>query len=412
MRAELLSVGTELLLGEIIDTNSAWLARDLAELGIDVYWSLRVGDNLSRLKHALTEALARSDLVVLSGGLGPTDDDLTREAIAEILGETPAVDAGLEAHLRGFFDRLGREMPEKNLKQAWLIPSATALANPNGTAPGWYVEAQVGGKRRIVVALPGPPKEMMPMWLSEVRPRLPVSQSALFIHTFKTHGLGESHLAERLGALTAQANPSAASYAKRDGVHLRVAAKAETLDGARALAEPVLGRVRELLGRHIWGENEDSLPEVIRCRLEARGKTLAVMESLTGGLIAAELTSVAGASAVFRGGVVAYSAPAKRALGVSGSILERFGSVSEEAALEMARASARQFGADYGLAATGVAGPHEIENQPVGRVHLAVYAKESRRTKSLGLPALNREMIRERAAFAALALLWSWLEAL
>ncbi|MDQ3461357.1 MAG: competence/damage-inducible protein A [Deinococcota bacterium] len=407
MQAELISVGTELLLGEIIDTNSAWLAQDLAQLGADVYWSLRVGDNLERLTRTLEQALARSDLVVLCGGLGPTDDDLTREAVARVLGETPAVEPALEAQLRRLFTRFSRAMPEKNLKQAWLIPSAESLANPNGTAPGWYVRKRMAGKERILVALPGPPKELVPMWLNEVRPRLPIAKSALFIHLFKTYGLGESLLAERLGELTLGANPSAATYAKRDGVHLRVAAKAETTEAARVLAGPVVARVREALAGHVWGENEDTLPEVIRHKLAAAQRTVATMESLTGGSVGAELSSVPGASAVYAGGVVAYTAQAKRAFGVSERVLEASGSISEEAALAMAEASARQLGADYGLATTGVAGPKSSEGKEVGQVHLAVASPEGHRVKTLHLPALSRDMIRERATFAALALLWS-----
>lgn len=407
MQAELISVGTELLLGEIVDTNSAWLAQDLSRLGADVYWSQRVGDNVGRLSHALEQAIARSDLVVLCGGLGPTDDDLTREAIAGVLNETPQVDPALEAHLRALFARFGRAMPEKNLKQAWLIPSAESLPNPNGTAPGWFVRTRHGGKARLVVALPGPPKELMPMWLSEVRPRLPLAASALFIHVFKTAGLGESLLAERLSEITLGANPSAATYAKRDGVHLRVAAKGETIGSARALAEPVMARVRGALAGHIWGENEDTLPEVIRHKLAAAGQTVATLESLTGGLVGAELSSVPGASAVYRGGMVAYTAQAKRAFGVSERVLETSGSVSEEAALAMAAACARHLGADYGLATTGVAGPAKSEGKDVGRVHVAVVFPGGQRAKTVQLSASSRDMIRERSAFAALALLWS-----
>src|SRR5690554_6135346 len=165
--AEVIAVGTELLLGEVTDTNSAWLASELAAGGVDVYWSMRVGDNMDRVTEALTLALSRSDLVIMSGGLGPTDDDMTREAIAAVASETPEVDAGLEAELRERFSRLGRPMPERNLKQAWLIPSATALKNPNGTAPGWLVRLNVDGRERLIAALPGPPRELKAMWSNE-----------------------------------------------------------------------------------------------------------------------------------------------------------------------------------------------------------------------------------------------------
>ena len=271
MIAELLSVGTELLLGEIVDTNSAWLAQDLARRGVDVLWSQRVGDNRVRLKRAVEEALARSDLLIMCGGLGPTDDDMSREAVAETLGETPEVDAGLEEELRARFASFGVRMPERNLKQAWLIPSAEALPNPLGTAPGWLVRTERGGQEKVIVALPGPPRELKRMWLEEAVGRLELPPAALFTRTFKTQGIGESAVAERLGDLTLAANPSVATYAKRDGVHVRVAAKADTLAEAEGIAEEALGRVGEALQDFVWGFDGDELPSVIRRLLEAKG---------------------------------------------------------------------------------------------------------------------------------------------
>ena len=328
MIAELLSVGTELLLGEIVDTNSAFLASDLARRGVDILWSQRVGDNLGRVKFALESALERSDVVILCGGLGPTDDDLTREAIAAVVGETPSVDAGLEGVLRDRFANYGmRTFPEKNLKQAWLIPSAEALPNPQGTAPGWFVRTTVAGKPKWVVALPGPPRELKPMWLNEAAPRLELPPAALYSKTFKTHNIGESTVAELLGALTDGANPSVATYAKRDGVQVRVAAKADTPGAAKAVAAEVEGRVRNLLKDKLWGEDEDELPAVILKVLEARNQTLATMESLTGGLLGDFITSVAGASAVYEGGVVAYNAQQKGSFGVEERLLQTHGAV-------------------------------------------------------------------------------------
>ncbi|HEX7022715.1 MAG TPA: CinA family nicotinamide mononucleotide deamidase-related protein, partial [Trueperaceae bacterium] len=356
--AELLSVGTELLLGEIIDTNSAWLARDLKERGLDVYWSARVGDNLGRIKAAIEAALRRSDLLVMCGGLGPTDDDLSREAIAEVFGETPQLDPQLEIALRQRFSRLGRGMPESNLKQAWLIASAEPLPNPVGSAPGWLVRRahpDQDEREQIVVALPGPPREMEKMWLEQALPRLQLPSSALVTRTYKTFGLGESGVAERLGDLTRQANPSVATYARADGVHVRVAAKAMTRQAAMELAAPALERVEAKLGGLIWGTDSDTLPALILRELRARGLSLAGMESLTGGTVGAALTGVAGASASYRGGMVAYTLQAKAAFGVSEALLETHGSISREAALAMAEAAALQLAADIGLATTGVA---------------------------------------------------------
>ncbi|MEZ4606835.1 MAG: molybdopterin-binding protein [Deinococcales bacterium] len=226
MIAECLSVGTELLLGEIVDTNSAWLAADLAKRGVDVYWSQRVGDNLKRIVQALQEATNRSDLIIMCGGLGPTEDDMSREAIATLLHEKPYVDAQLEVELRDKFARFSRVMPESNLKQAWLIPSAEALTNPNGTAPGWFVRFKQGEKQKIIIALPGPPRELMPMWLNESLPKLELPQSVFYSTIFKTYSLGESHIAELLKDWeSASANPSVDHLCQKGRGHVRSPAK-------------------------------------------------------------------------------------------------------------------------------------------------------------------------------------------
>ena len=222
--AEIISVGTELLFGEIVDSNAAFLAQQLVARGVTLHRKTVVGDNLGRLQDALLTALGRADLVILGGGLGPTDDDLTREAIAAALGETPAEDPELLAWLRGLYAARGREMPEINRKQAWLIPSAEALPNPVGTAPGWFVRRG----EQLIVALPGPPREMQTMWHGQVLPRLPQPTRVLRHTTVHTQGIGESNLAELLGSLTQEANPSIGTYARKTGVDVRVAASAAT----------------------------------------------------------------------------------------------------------------------------------------------------------------------------------------
>ena len=410
-RAEFLSVGTELLLGEIVDTNSAWLAQDVARRGVDVLWSQRVGDNLGRIVEGLKQALSRSDLVVMCGGLGPTDDDMSREAIAETVGETPEVDQDLERTLREWFQKFSRTMPERNLKQAWLIPSAEALPNPLGTAPGWFVRVNGGAGGKVIVALPGPPRELRRMWLEEVVKRLELPQSALYSKTFKTQGLGESAAAEKLGELTLRANPSVATYAKRDGVHVRVAAKAETDEEAERLAAPVVRQVREVLGSRIWGEDNDELAALIVARLQQRGKTLALMEGVTSGLLSDLLTSVVGAAAVYPGGVVADGAQTKAAFGVSQEVLDAHGDISQETAGAMAEAAATSFSSDYALATTGVPGPSEEDGKPVGETHLALHdvARGESETRSFKLPELERNWLRERTAYAALAFFWVYL---
>src|SRR3989442_10122910 len=253
MRAELLSIGTELLLGQIVDTNAAYLAGRLALLGIDCLHMQTVGDNLDRATQAFARPLSRSDLVVATGGLGPTEDDLTREAIAAAVHETPTVDRALEAELRVWFAARGIVMPERNRKQAWLIQSARALPNPNGTAPGWSVEKD--GKR--IVAMPGVPREMTPMWEHHVEPTLPRG-GALRWRTLKLLGIGESAVEEKLGELVRSSSPTVATYAKNDGVHVRIAEKAGNAAEADARIERMEAEVRARLGDYVWGGDAET----------------------------------------------------------------------------------------------------------------------------------------------------------
>jgi nicotinamide-nucleotide amidase len=402
MKAEILAIGTELLLGEIVDTNSAWLAARLADLGVEVWWSVRLGDDLDRVVEALRQALGRCDLVITVGGLGPTDDDITREAVARVIGEEPRVDPALEASLRRYFAERGRTMPEMNLKQAWLVPSAQSLPNPLGTAPGWLVRHQ----GRIIVTLPGPPWEMERMWLEEALPRLQLPSATLFRRTFKTWGLGESAVAELLGSWTRCPEPRVATYARLDGIHVRVAARGSTLEEAQARAAPALAAVEAALGPFIWGYDDDTLAGLARQLLMERGATLATLESLTGGMLGQEICAVPGASDVYLGGGVAYSASAKARFGVPSEVLERSGTVAEETARHMARAACRWFGADWGLATTGVAGPAEIEGKPVGTVFVGLQGPGREEVKALSLGPRPRHVVRQRTVYAALALLW------
>lgn len=299
LRAETLSIGTELLLGQIIDTNSAYLAGRLATLGIDLLHLSTVGDNLGRATEALVRAMVRSDLVICTGGLGPTEDDLTREAIAAALGETPAVDAALEADLRTWFAGRGTPMPERNRKQAWLIPSARALANPLGTAPGWDVRR--GGTR--VIAMPGVPREMTRMWEIEVEPSLGVG-GILRSRTLKLLGIGESSVEEALDELVRSTSPTVATYAKNDGVHVRVTDKGDDETAVLARIAAMEGTIRDRIGQHVWGIDGDTLGGVVGAALSARGWRIAVGESITGGEIARTLSEADGAERWLAGAVV------------------------------------------------------------------------------------------------------------
>ena len=303
MRAEILSIGTELLLGQILDTNAQWLAQRLAGLGIDLLFISTVGDNLTRCSQTIERALGRSDLIVCTGGLGPTEDDLTREAIAAALREETSVDPQLEKELRAWFEGRGTRMPERNRKQAWLIPSARAISNPNGTAPGWDVQRD--GKR--IVAMPGVPREMTYMWEHHIEPSL-ASGSALRYRTLKMLGIGESAVEEALSDEVHSTAPTVATYAKNDGVHVRVTDKAPDAATADARIATMERTIREKLGQYVWGVDDETLGLVIGRGLLAKGWRLAVGESLSGGDIARTLVDAPDAERWFAGAVVRLNA--------------------------------------------------------------------------------------------------------
>lgn len=450
--AELVSVGTELLLGEIVDTNSAFLAAELAGRGVDVLWSARVGDNRGRIAALVAEALERSDLVVLGGGLGPTDDDLTREAVAEVIGEEQSPDPELVAWLRRRFESTGRRLVERNLQQANVIPSATVLANPIGTAPGWLVRTVRADRERYVVTLPGPPRELKRMWNEQVVPRLEFPASRLYIRTFKTLGVGESQVADRLGELTKQANPSVATYAKRDGVHVRVAAKADEEDAARSLAGPTIAAVEAALEGSVWGLDAEELPRKTLESLARQGRTLALAEGLSGGLLTELLQEAqdgltpdwqADVDDLLRrtlvGSVIAWQPESMRSLRPALEQLLRLPTGLPAGASQVVAAVAAAvrgiFAADVGLAIgypvassegalsaptttgdlPGDARTNEDESEREARsgplipstTHLVIAISDAggTLTKSLKLPALGRAWLRERSAFASLNLL-------
>lgn len=404
MRAEILSVGTELLLGQIVDTNAHYLAQQLPALGIDLHYVTAVGDNLARLAESFRRALDRSDLVISTGGLGPTEDDLTREAIAEVFGETMQVQPALERDLRAFFERRGRSMPARNVKQVTTIPSGSILPNPVGTAPGWWVERADG---RIVVAMPGVPHEMRLMWEEQAVPRLAkrAGTGAIASRTLKLIGIGESHAEEAVGELTRSPNPTLATYAKADGIHLRLTAKAPTRDEAERRLDEFEPRVRERVERWVYGDERASFPAVVGALLRERRLSLAVAESATGGELAALVTDAPGASAYFRAGYVAYTRQAKAELGVPEAVLEQHGTVAAETTRALAAAVRARAGADVAVATTGVAGPDAAEGQPVGTFHVAVDLG-GRVAAHTTRYSTTRSEFKRRGALDALTLLW------
>ncbi len=383
MRAEIVSVGTEILLGMIADTNAQYLAQQLADLGIDLFWVSQVGDNLGRVTDVFRRGIARSDLVIVTGGLGPTEDDLTREAIAETLGETMTVDPELERELRENFARRNRPMPERNIKQATLIPSAQALRNPVGTAPGWWVEKD--GK--IITAMPGVPSEMRLMWETQIRPRLVGrSGSVLLTSNLKVLGLGEGQVEEELGDLIHGTNPTVATYAKPDGVYVRVTAKAPNESAAAALLAPTVGAVINVLGHWIYGRDQDTLAGIAGSILYDRGWTLASAEFGTAGTLATEIGSEDRLVKQYRGGLVVTRAGAPAEL-------------DADDPAELARYARQQTGADVGIAAAlATDGERPITRYAVDVLDAVGRAEGAR--WNMPLPELRR-----RAAVESLALL-------
>jgi len=405
MKAEIVSIGTELLLGEITDTNASYLASQLPLLGIDLLWVTQVGDNLDRLMECLERAWGRSDVTLTTGGLGPTEDDLTREAIAAMLGEELSVDPELERGIRELFARRGFPMPESNIKQATLIPSAQAIPNPSGTAPGWWVEKgrKERGEPKILIAMPGPPSEMRHMWETDVAGRLRemLRGEVILSRTIKTLGMTESGVAEVVKPLLSSNNPTLAVYAKTDGIHLRLTAKAVTRDEAEEMIAKRETELRSLLSDIIWGSDAETLEGLVGTLLVEKGLTLATMESCTGGLLANTITDVPGSSKYFKGGLVAYTNEAKLSYGVSTALIAQHGAISPEVAGDMARVTRERLGADIGVGITGVAGPTEDEGRPIGTVHIAI--DDGRETRLvLGQYPPLRHQVKRRAAYHAL----------
>ncbi|MBI2853354.1 MAG: competence/damage-inducible protein A [Chloroflexi bacterium] len=399
MKAEIIATGTELLLGEIVDANSPYLANQLSALGIDLYWISVVGDNPNRLIDSLRRAWERSDLVLTTGGLGPTQGDITRESIASFLGEETSIDPLEERRLRQFFADRKMDMPNSNLRQATKIPSAEFLPNPLGTAPGWWVERD----GHILITMPGPPEEMHSVWQREVVPRLRQKLGGVVIisRVLKTFGVSEAKIGELMGGLVQGANPTVATYAKPDGIHLRITAKADSQEEARRMVAGVELQIRSLMVDSIWGVDDDTIASVVGDLLAKRGRTLATMESCTGGLLSATITSVPGSSAYFRGGIVSYSNDVKIAYGVPEELIKRHGAVSQPVAEAMAGTVRRCLGSDIGIGITGVAGPSKLEDKSPGTVFIAVDDGSSPHTLSRVYPG-SRQRVRERASVSAL----------
>lgn len=404
MIAELICVGTELLMGQVLNTDAQYIAQSLAPSGIDLYRQIVVGDNPKRLTEAVHTALSRADAVILSGGLGPTDDDLTKETVAAALGKELVLFPEEWDRIVAYFTSKGRKAAPNNKKQAMFPKDAIILPNPNGTAPGCIMEAD--GKCAIL--LPGPPRELFPMVRDYVMPYLlEKSGHRLYSREVRIFGIGESDVAYRLDRLLKnQTNPTIAPYAKTGEVTLRVTARCRDDAEGEALVSPVLDAIRAELGDCVYDTNGRELAKVCHDALIESGKTLAVAESCTGGRLADAFVNYPGSSAYFMEGAVTYSNDAKmRRLGVKAETLDTVGAVSEECAREMAEGVRREAGTDYALSTTGYAGPDGGEpDKPVGTVFIALAGADGTVVKRLNLFG-DRDRIRHSAMLNALDLL-------
>ncbi len=401
--AEIISVGTELLLGEIVDTNATFLSTRLRDLGITVYRKSTVGDNLERLTETIKNALSRSDIAILGGGLGPTDDDMTREAIAAYCGEEPYVDAKLYEELKEKFAARKRPMPPSNTKQAWLIKSAVTLPNPIGTAPGWFVKTS---DEKIIITLPGPPAEMTRMWKEEVEPKLPVSSKCLCHRIIHTIGLGESFLTEKIARYTDQKVPGVGTYARGSGVDIRVAAVADTIEEAEKIVNPVVEDICSILSDWVFGFDDDTIVSVIKSFLDEKKQSFCCIESLTGGMLASQITDCPGISSCFKGSLTSYSNEIKELAGVKRETIEKFGAVSKETATEMAMGARKLMNSDWAISTTGVAGPDPLEGKRPGTAWVAVAGPDGVVTDFVDWPG-SREMVRARVCKTAFNLLFN-----
>ena len=409
MRCDVLANGTELLLGQIVDTNSSWIGEQLAAAGIDTLEHRKVGDNLDRVVRCIRSMLEVSDALIICGGLGPTPDDLTREAIAEVMGVPLERREDLVEWIANLFGGRGRQMPENNLRQADVPEGGDVIPNPIGTAPG--LRCEVDG--RVIYAVPGVPYEMQRMINEHVLPDLlerSGERAVIVNRSFKTWGASESGLAEMIAdQVDEQTNPSIAFLARGiEGIVVRLTAKAPTIEDAEALIAPEEARLRATIGDLIFGIDDETMEHAVLGRLEARGWTLGVAESLTGGLIGSRLANVPGASRTFRGTIGSYATDVKRSvLGVTAEHV-----VSAECAREMAEAARDVLGADVGIAVTGVAGPEEQDHQPVGTVWFGISIPGvPTETVSTRLPG-DRERIRQFSTISVLNLLRMRLDAL
>jgi nicotinamide-nucleotide amidase len=395
MQAEIIPVGTEILLGNIIDTDSSFIANQLPLLGIDLYFISTVGDNQKRLVDTLKQAWERADLIITTGGLGPTQDDITREAIGELMSEELTVDDKLWRDLQDLFKKYSREIPQSNIKQATVIPSAQVIPNHMGTAPGWWVEKD----DHIIVALPGPPDEMKLMWQESVLLKLKqkLAGEVILSRIIKTFRLAEAKVDELVAHVSKLSNPTLATYIKPDGVYLRITAKAKAEAEAQRLIAQSEVQIRNVLSSYIWGIDDDTLDSVIGELLKAKNMSLATMESCTEGLLCSTIASGQESCTYFKGGLLACCDEAKTTCGVDISVIQRYDKESTQLARAMAETACRKLKADIGM---GVGGNMNLDENS-GDVFICLCSDKFEQTFTHNLHG-NRSRMKQRAVYAAL----------
>ena len=398
MKAEIIPVGTEILLGNIIDTNSSFLANQLPLLGIDLYFISTVGDNQKRLVDTLKQAWQRADLIIITGGLGPTQDDITREAVGKLVGEELKIDEKLWQEILRWYSEFSHypgKIAQSHIKQAATIPSAQIIRNRIGTAPGWWVEKD----DHIIIALPGPPGEMKLMWQEGILPKLKqrVSGEVILSRVIKTFQLGEPKVDELVAPLSKLSNPTLATYANPDGVYLRITAKAKGKTEAQRLISQSEEQIRNILSSHIWGVDDDTPGSVIGELLRAKSLSLATMESCTEGLLCNTIASGKESHTYFKGGLLVCCAEAKIACGVDISIIGQYGEESIQVAKVMAKAVRRSLKADIGMSVGGDINPHKDS----GDIFIGLSSDKFEQTFTHMLRG-NPARIKQRAVYAAL----------
>lgn len=405
MKAEIVSIGTELLIGQIVNTNATYLAQQLADYGIDLQHVITVGDNPQRIQQALQDAWNRSDLVICTGGLGPTPDDLTAEQIAEFLKLPMELYPEALEHIRRRFELRGRTMSQSDPKQAYFPKGAKLIPDPPGTATSFYVNQD--GK--TILAFPGPPKELESAWKTWAKLVLENHQEgAIVSHLLKFIGMPEAVVAERVSDLLNGTNPTVAPYVGNWEVHLRVTAKAKTRDEAEVLLAPVIAEIKKRLAKHYFGQDDETLPQVVGQLLLKRGHTLATAESCTGGLIASRLTDISGSSRYFFAGFIPYATEKKTAiLGIPADLIETHGVVSAKVAEALANHARDKAETNWGLGITGYAGASEgIPPEAVGTVFIGVATPDKTYTEEFHFGGMTRESVKWAASQSALAMLW------